>query len=356
MKKQILIFIALAVIAACILASCANNTDDDENADYEIVTDENGEAVTDEDGNIVTSMVVDSTGLEDTDTEFGYETKEVTDENGDTVTTLVPVIYKTDDDGNTYAVEIDSDGETVTDKNGEAVTIAVTSDDSTTTAKKSSSDKTTTKKSSSTVLTTESEDNDTTGTTKKDVELTSTDDTTKADDSEDVPQTDDKGVEVTFSLEDQEIIASMLEVPKLYLASYENEDGVPITIATHTAIWMTARSGNTGTTYPSSQIVLDLFKYFGQTVVNFKTQCNTAAEEADAPISYVKSNDTFTITEFEKKDQTVQITKIEDLQTNNYYKVTAKVSNCSKTKVVAIVQKNKLDSSLGFSIKALQWS
>ena len=51
------------------------------------------------------------------------------------------------------------------------------------------------------------------------------------------------------------------------------------------------------------------------------------------------------------------LTIIEDLGNNNFYKVTGTVSGTKKAKkVVAIIQKNRLDSTLGFSIKALKWS
>ena len=51
------------------------------------------------------------------------------------------------------------------------------------------------------------------------------------------------------------------------------------------------------------------------------------------------------------------ITEDMDLGDNNFYKVTGKVSKADGVKEVqAVVQKNKLDSTLGFSIKALKWS
>lgn len=66
---------------------------------------------------------------------------------------------------------------------------------------------------------------------------------------------------------------------------------------------------------------------------------------------------TFSVSKYPKKKQTVKITKIEDLGDNNFYKVTGKVSKADGVKKVqAVVQKNKLDSTLGFSIKALKWS
>lgn len=169
-----------------------------------------------------------------------------------------------------------------------------------------------------------------------------------------VPNSDDKGDKVRFSAKDNTRLKDMLEVPYLYNASYENSDGVPAEIASHVAIWMAQRDGLNTTTYASGTIVLDLFKYFGQTVVNFKTNCNDNKGNAD--ITYNTANDTFTIPKAEPHQHTVKITTTESLG-NNYYRITATVSGAgSISKVVAVVQKNRLDSSLGFSIKALKWS
>lgn len=169
-----------------------------------------------------------------------------------------------------------------------------------------------------------------------------------------VPNSNDKGDKVRFSAKDNTRLKDMLEVPYLYNASYENSDGVPVEIASHVAIWMAQRDGLNTTTYASGTIVLDLFKYFGQTVVNFKTNCNDNKGNAD--ITYNTANDTFTIPKAEAHQHTVKITTTESLG-NNYYRITATVSGAgSISKVVAVVQKNRLDSSLGFSIKALKWS
>lgn len=169
-----------------------------------------------------------------------------------------------------------------------------------------------------------------------------------------VPNSNDKGDKVRFSAKDNTRLKDMLEVPYLYNASYENSDGVPVEIASHVAIWMAQRDGLNTTTYASGTVVLDLFKYFGQTVVNFKTNCNDNKGNAD--ITYNTANDTFTIPKAEAHQHTVKITTTESLG-NNYYRITATVSGAgSISKVVAVVQKNKLDSSLGFSIKALKWS
>lgn len=169
-----------------------------------------------------------------------------------------------------------------------------------------------------------------------------------------VPNSNDKGDKVRFSAKDNTRLKDMLEVPYLYNASYENSDGVPAEIASHVAIWMAQRDGLNTTTYASGTVVLDLFKYFGQTVVNFKTNCNDNKGNAD--ITYNTANDTFTIPKAEPHQHTVKITTTESLG-NNYYRITATVSGAgSISKVVAVVQKNRLDSSLGFSIKALKWS
>lgn len=320
MKKVFILLLALIVVISSIFVACAKKE---------------SEETTD--------------GL-NSDTEFGFETQEVTDDkgkavtdkDGNVVTTEVPVIYKKDKKGRTYAQLIDSDGNPI-----EGSTIKVTErDDDTennsgTYGGKDPSKNTTTKP-----------NNKTTGTTKKDVSLTDSNDTTAFNGNETVPKTSATGKEVNFSVEDQNIIKSMLEVPYLYTASYENSDGVPIKIATHTAVWMAEREGSSRNIYPSSPIVLNLFKYYGQTVVNFKTKCN---DYSDAPIKYIKKDDTFVISDYTKKVQTVSIMKVEDLGDNNFYKVTADVSGCNKKKVIAIVQKNRLESSLGFSIKALKW-
>ena len=320
MKKVFVLLLALIVVISSIFVACSKK-------DSEETTD----------------------GL-NSDTEFGFETQEVTDDkgkavtdkNGNVVTTEVPVIYKKDKKGRTYAQLIDSNGDPI---KGSTIKVTEREDDtennSGTYGGKDPSKNTTTKP-----------NNKTTGTTKKDVSLTNSNDTTAFNGNETVPKTSATGKEVNFSVEDQNIIKSMLEVPYLYTASYENSDGVPIKIATHTAVWMAEREGSSRNIYPSSPIVLNLFKYYGQTVVNFKTKCN---DYSDVPIKYIKKDDTFEISDYTKKVQTVSITKVEDLGDNNFYKVTADVSGCNKKKVIAIVQKNRLESSLGFSIKALKW-
>lgn len=174
-----------------------------------------------------------------------------------------------------------------------------------------------------------------------------------------VPSTNASGKKVIFSQQDLERIAAMLEVPGLYKFSYENKDGVSAEMATHVAVWMAAREDIKGTSFPSGTIVLDLFKYYGQTVVNFKSNCNAAAKKENIYdiINYSNKDSVFTITKGEAKQQSVKINRVESLGNNNYYKVTGSVSGAkSCKKVVAVVQKNRLDTELGFSIKALKWS
>lgn len=317
MKKSIVLTLAIVVLITSVLASCASNKNDD---------------------------TTTANNLENYDTEFGFEINE----NGEEVA----VEYGVDKDGNTVAYELDKDGNRKKDNKGEYVTVKTTyvqtTAPSTAAGKNDSSQEEDTKR--LTTTTTQKP----TATTAKDVPLTDSKETTRFDGTETVPKTSAGGKEVSFSEKDQEIITSMLEVPYLYEASYENSDGVPINIACRAAVWMAEQEGGTKTTYPSSPVVLNLFKYFGQTVVNFKTQCNEY--KGDAPITYNKSNDTFTISEYTGKKQSVTITKIEDLGDNNFYKITGDVSGCSKKKVIAIVQKNNLDKSLHFSIKALKWS
>ncbi|MDE6156487.1 MAG: hypothetical protein K2F67_08630, partial [Eubacterium sp.] len=326
----ILILLAVSVLVSCVFAACSNK-------------DEVNEPSTE--------------GLANADVEYGFEDvavtdesgKEVTDADGNVVTTNVAVEYRKDKNGKTYAVVMGNDGKAVTDKNGNEVTLKVNEEDNKptqtqNTVNPTAGNNTTTKAPKPT------------GTTKKDVPVTASPSTTHFEGNENVPKTSNSGTPVNFSVEDQAIIKSMLEVPYLYLASYENSDGVPLEIATHTAVWMAEHEGSIRNVYASSPVVLNLFKFYGQTVVNFKTQCNEYAQKSGAPIEYIKKDDTFVISNFTSKVQNVSITGIEDLGDNNFYKVTADVSGCDKKKVVAIVQKNRLDTSLGFSIKALKWS
>ena len=302
-------------------------------------------------------------GLADAVNEYGFESVPVTDKNGETVTDkngepvteLVPVAYEKDKKGKTVAKVLDDNGEVVTDKNGKEVTVKTDykiddssgsgSDSGTTgkipTTKKQKTTASTTQKTTGGEATTQSEL--TTLDYKKDKVPTI---------SEAQNSTSKKAV--AFDSADQQIIKSMLEVPYLYSKNYENKNGVPIELATHAALWMAEREGLNTSTYASGTVVLDLFKFFGQTVVNFKSKCNDEGNNDN--ITYNKKNDTFSITDFENPTHTVTIKKIEYIGNNNYYLVTADVSGAgTKNKVYAIVQKNKLEISLGFSIKALKW-
>lgn len=308
MKKAIAVVLATTIAVSVTMIGCSKGQKKEKdttsttvdgligNEDtYEIVeeevTNEKGEAVTDKDGNAVTTQVM-------------Y--KETTDKKGNKVN-----------------VKIDDDGEVVTDKNHKPVT-----------SKPKTTKTTTTKAPQSTEPTSEV----TTVPVEEDV----------------VPKIDDKTKPAEFNESEKKIVKSMLEVPNLYKSNYENEDGVPVEAARHAAVWMAQRENLNTSTYASGTIVLGLFKFFGQTVVNFKDNCGSTSE-----ITYNKSNDTFTIPKAESEKQTVTIEKIEEYaqkNNNNYYKVTAKVSGCSKTKVVAVIQQNRLENSLGFSIKAMRWS
>ncbi|MCD7872778.1 MAG: hypothetical protein LUG21_05700 [Clostridiales bacterium] len=180
-----------------------------------------------------------------------------------------------------------------------------------------------------------------------------------------VPSTSDSGKSVEFSDADVKTITNMLEVPYLYTASYENSQKIPTEIATHVVCWMLEREQLNTNTFAGNTVIIDLFNYFARTVVEFRVNCNSYTgdgTENAAPISYNSTNDVFTITadKYEEATHIVNITKIEDLGNNNYYKVIADVKgknkSCKAKKVVAVIQKNKLDTSLGFSIKALKWS
>lgn len=321
MKKVIVLLIAAAVLISCIFVSCKSNKEEESTK---------------------------PSGLEAGDNAIGFEYRDVTDKdgkavtdkNGKKVTEAVPVQYFTDKEGNTIGEVLDKDG----NKTGSTVSVKGTSKTNDTTHTTIQAKPTTTAAPKPT------------GTTKPNVPATKDDQTSLTTDTNTVPKTSETGTEISFSIEDQEKISSMLEVPYLYLASYENADGIPISIAAHAAVWMAEQDGGDSNIYPSSPVVLNLFKYFGQTVVDFKTNCNVQ-NTAGAPIRYISRDDTFEISGFTPKKQTVVISKVEDLGKNNYFRVTGNVSNADgKTKVIAVIEKNNLDSRFGFSIKALKWS
>lgn len=365
MKKSLIVIMAMLLVLAVVFAACSSKTEDEDSAAETSASD-----------------------LNDVDTEYGFETEAVTDENGEevtdkdgnVVTTDVAVVYKTDDNGKTYAQKLDADGNAVTNSEGKAVTVKTTysksenttadndknadsnnnavSTDSGNNSASTAASGSNTRTTANTIAAATTANEKTTATTKKNVELTKDSSTTKFNGKEEVPKTSATGEEVNFSEDDQEIIASMLEVPYLYRSNYENSDGIPVDTAVYTAVWMAQREGATTSgddyTYSSNPIILNLFKYYGNTVVNFKTKCNSVD---DTPIVYSSSKDSFAIKSFPEKQQSVTITKIEDLGNNNFYKITGSVTNAGKIKtVVAVVQKNRLEPTLGFSIKALKWS
>lgn len=308
MRKAIAVVLATTIAVSVAMIGCSKsknneetttktvdglkNNEDTFNIEEETVTDKNGEAVTDKNGNPVTTQVM-------------Y--KETTDKKG-----------------NKIAVKIDDNGEVVTDKNKKPVTVHTTK------APK------------------------TTSTTAVSLPDESSTITTVAPDKDIVPKIDDSTKSASFTEDEIKVIEAMFEVPGIYASNYENSDGVPLDAAKHAAVWMAQRENLNTKTYASGTIVLGLFKFFGQTVVNFKNNCGKNAE-----ITYNASNDTFTIPSAESAVQKVSIEKVEEYSqknNNNYYKITAKVSGCDKSKVVAVVQKNRLESSLGFSIKAMRWS
>lgn len=308
MRKAIAVVLATTIAVSVAMIGCSKsknneetttktvdglkNNEDTFSIEEETVTDKNGEAVTDKDGNPVTTQVM-------------Y--KETTDKKG-----------------NKIAVKIDDNGEVVTDKNKKPVTVHTTK------APK------------------------TTSTTAVSLPDESSTITTVAPDKDIVPKIDDSTKSASFTEDEIKVIEAMFEVPGIYTSNYENSDGVPLDAAKHAAVWMAQRENLNTKTYASGTIVLGLFKFFGQTVVNFKNNCGKNAE-----ITYNASNDTFTIPSAESAVQKVSIEKVEEYSqknNNNYYKITAKVSGCDKSKVVAVVQKNRLESSLGFSIKAMRWS
>lgn len=308
MRKAIAVVLATTIAVSVAMIGCSKSKNNEE----------------------TTTKTVD--GLKNNEDTFSIEEETVTDKNGEAVTdkngnpVTTQVMYKetTDKKGNKIAVKIDDNGEVVTDKNKKPVTVHTTK------APK------------------------TTSTTAVSLPDESSTITTVAPDKDIVPKIDDSTKSASFTEDEIKVIEAMFEVPGIYASNYENSDGVPLDAAKHAAIWMAQRENLNTKTYASGTIVLGLFKFFGQTVVNFKNNCGKNAE-----ITYNASNDTFTIPSAESAVQKVSIEKVEEYSqknNNNYYKITAKVSRCDKSKVVAVVQKNRLESSLGFSIKAMRWS
>lgn len=266
--------------------------------------------------------------------------------------------FEEDEDGNVVPVEYESNKAYVLDNDGRRTGVTVPAKNYTQSSASGSSQGTNTGKPAveKPVLKGEDDINNKTEDAKN---TTSAELTTLPTDKDVVPKTTDSGKSVQFSDKDIAAITNMLEVPNLYVESFENGQRLPINVATHVALWMEQKNDMAVGPFAGNNIALDLFKYYAQTVVEFKTKCNS--EGANSNISYNTSSDTFTISSYEQQTHTIQITDIQELGNNNYYKVTATVkkangSDCSYKKVVAVVQKNKLDLDLGFSIKALQWS
>lgn len=286
-----------------------------------------------------------SGGLADTAQEFGFEE---------------------DENGNTVAVEYEDDKAYVIDDNGKRTgeVIKNPKNNRSSNSKNNKDGKTESTTTDGKVPTTQEDRTNVTNKTNGDE--TKKELTTLPFKDIKVPSTSESGKKVKFSDADTSSVTHMLEVPYLYTASYENTDQVPISIATHAACWMLEREGLSTSTFASGTVVIDLFNYFDRTVVSFKTECNGytgSGATNPAPIQYNSSNDTFSITadSYEKATHQVNITEIQYLGNNNYYKVIGTVSavngsGCKAKKVEAVIQKNKLDSSLGFSVKALKWS
>lgn len=309
MRKAIAVVLATAIAVSVAMIGCSKNGKKEDSTSTTI----DGLIGNEDTYEIVDEEVTDEKG------------ETVTDKNGNAVTTQVMYKETTDKDGNRYSVKVDDNGEVVTDKKHKPVTVATT--------KGNSSIKPTAQTTS--------------GEPTSEV-------TTVPVDEDVVPKIDDKTKPAEFNNSEKEVVESMLSVPNLCNSNYENSDGVPLDVARHAAVWMAQREELNTKTYASGTIVLGLFKFFGQTVVNFKNNCGSTKE-----IKYNADNDTFTIPNAESTVQTVTVEKVEEYaqkNNNNYYKVTASVSGGGKTKVVAVVQKNKLDNKLGFSIKAMRWS
>lgn len=328
LKKSIALIMALSVLVCGVFAACSSKKTDGQNA------------------------AADTTqaGLANADTEFGTEINKDGKE--------VDVVYEKDKKGKNHAYEINKNGEKVTNSNGDYVEVPIEddknnngNDNNDNNDNENGNGGNDNENLKPNPVTPQEPDNkgETTGKELTTIEAS----------KDKVPSTNASGKKVIFNQQDLERIAAMLEVPGLYKFSYENKDGVSAEMATHVAIWMAAREDIKGTSFPSGTIVLDLFKYYGQTVVNFKSNCNAAAKKENIYdiISYSNKDSVFTITKGEAKQQSVKINQVESLGNNNYYKVTGSVSGAkSCKKVVAVVQKNRLDTELGFSIKALKWS
>ena len=238
MKKGLLIVLAAVIAISGTLVACSSKSKDNNKTTNSTTTEAGLDSNNDDSYAVVTEIVTNKKG------------EVVTNKQGKPVTQVVTqgTTKKGEKARKFIQAVTDKKGIAVTDKSGKVVTKVVNEGDIT---KPAGSNYTT--KATSAI----------TG-----GETTTFEKTTKSNSK--VPKTDESGKSVAFSAEDQQTVQNMLEVPYLYNASYENKDGVPINIAAHTAIWMAQREGLNTKKYASATIVLDLFNFYGQTVVNFK--------------------------------------------------------------------------------------
>lgn len=160
-----------------------------------------------------------------------------------------------------------------------------------------------------------------------------------------VPKTTAKGTQVDFSDRDIQNLQYMIGMQGDAAMSYENSEGIPIELACQIALSMS--SGETNS--PAGQVSLNLFTYFGQTVVGFKTKCTAA----NSGVTYISSSETYRFSE-KASSAAVYLNKFYDLGRDNFYKATGTItfSNKEKKNITVIIQKNKLDKNYGFSVKA----
>ena len=136
--------------------------------------------------------------------------------------------------------------------------------------------------------------------------------------------------------------------------SYKKYDGKPVTAEQLSSILEAGRLAPTAKNLQEQHIYV-VQSAEGLAKIDKLTPCRYGAPTV-LVVAFNKDS-VFTITKGEAKQQSVKINRVESLGNNNYYKVTGSVSGeKSCKKVVAVVQKNRLDTELGFSIKALKWS
>lgn len=268
MRKAIAVVLATAIAVSVAMIGCSKNGKKGDSTSTTI----DGLIGNEDTYDIVDEEVTDEKG------------ETVTDKNGNAVTTQVMYKETTDKKGNKITVKVDDNGEVVTDKNKKPVTAKPTT---------------------TTTATPPNQSNEPTSEV-----------TTVPADEDIVPKIDDKTKPAEFNNSEKEVVESMLSVPNLCNSNYENSDGVPIDVARHAAVWMAQREELNTKTYASGTIVLGLFKFFGQTVVNFKNNCGSTKE-----IKYNADNDTFTIPNAESTVQTVTVDKVEEYaqKNNNNY-------------------------------------